>query len=176
MEDKLLMMLYESVNKREKEMLSRRIKEGLRHKKLETMAEIKSMKNVILYLRVNSQNAEDQQKGFEKQEKKLRQFCVDNGINIQGVVKETRSGNKPIGKEVIHYLKQNLEKANTLLFDNWTIFSRNIVNAVNDIERLHKMGFCVKPVDKCRKEIKRDSCMMSICDFIYNDKGYYKNR
>ena len=169
------MTLFESIEKAEKEMISKRIKEGLRLKKIRTNAEIKSMKNAILYLRVASKDEEDQQKGFEKQEKKLRQFCVDNGINIQGVVKETRSGNKPIGKEVIHYL-QNLEKANTLLFDNCTIFSRNIVNAVNDIERLHKMGICVKPVDKCRKEIKRDSCMMSVCDLIYNDNEYYKNR
>ena len=157
-------------------MISKRIKEGLRLKKIRTNAEIKSMKNAILYLRVASKDEEDQQKGFEKQEKKLRQFCVDNGINIKGVIKETRSGNKPIGKEVIHYLKQNLEKANTLLFDNWTKFSRNIVNAANDIERLHKMGFYVKPVDKCRKEINKDSCMMTICDLIYNDNEYYKNR
>ena len=169
MEEQIIMTLFESIEKAEKEMISKRIKEGLRLKKIRTNAKIKSMKNAILYLRVASKDEEDQQKGFEKQEKKLRRFCANNGINIQGVIKETRSGKNRIGKEVISYLKQNSEKANTLLFDNWTIFSRNIVNAVNDIERLQKMGFYVKPVDKWRKEINKDSCMMSICDLIYND-------
>lgn len=172
LDDEMYKPIFLCIEKHEQQMKekhSNRIKIGLRLKKIRTNAEIKSMKNVILYLRVASKNEEDLQNGFEKQEKKLRRFCANNGINIQGVIKETRSGKNRIGKEVISYLKQNSEKANTLLFDNWTIFSRNIVNAVNDIERLQKMGFYVKPVDKWRKEINKDSCMMSICDLIYND-------
>lgn len=64
------------------------------------MFNLRNMKNsytsAILYCRTASNNEEDKIKSFTEQEENLRMFCEEEGINIHGVIKETRNEERNI--------------------------------------------------------------------------------
>jgi site-specific DNA recombinase len=99
--------------------------------------------NVILYLRVSTD--EQAEKGFslDYQEESLRRYCSIKGYNILAVYREDHSAkdfNRPEWKKLMTFVRSNKKSIHQLLFVKWDRFSRNIEHAFAILGQFDSMG------------------------------------
>ena len=107
------------------------------------------MKNVILYVRVSTD--EQANKGFSlrDQEEKLLQYSRDNGMHVLHIYKEDHSAktfNRPEFKKLLEYCKKNYTGIDELLFIKWDRFSRNTAESYNKINLFTELGIKVNAI------------------------------
>ncbi|MDA0317408.1 MAG: recombinase family protein, partial [Bacteroidetes bacterium] len=77
------------------------------------------MKNVILYVRVSTDEQADKGFSLRDQEEKLLKYCNDNRLNIVSIFREDYSAktfNRPEMKKLIGYCRKNHKHVDELLF------------------------------------------------------------
>ena len=107
------------------------------------------MKNVILYVRVSTD--EQAKKGFSlrDQEAKLLQYSRDNGMHVLQTYREDYSAktfNRPEFKKLLEYCKKNFSSIDELLFVKWDRFSRNTAESYNKINLFTELGIKVNAI------------------------------
>jgi site-specific DNA recombinase len=107
--------------------------------------------NVVLYVRVSTD--EQAEKGFslDYQEESLRRFCAIKNYNILGVYREDHSAknfNRPEWRKLMLFVKANKKSVNQLLFVKWDRFSRNIEQAFTTLRQFDTMGIEVNAVEQ----------------------------
>lgn len=99
-------------------------------------------KKAILYIRVSTDEQAEKGHSLQHQEERLRNYCLQNGIEVLQLFKEDYSAktfDRPEWKKVLIYLKSNKEQADLVLFLKWDRFSRNAPEAYNMISVLNKL-------------------------------------
>lgn len=107
------------------------------------------MKNVILYVRVSTD--EQANKGFSlrDQEEKLLQYSRDNAMHVLNIYREDHSAktfNRPEFKKLLEYCKKNYTGIDELLFIKWDRFSRNTAESYNKINLFTDLGIKVNAI------------------------------
>ncbi|MBE9488988.1 MAG: recombinase family protein, partial [Bacteroidetes bacterium] len=109
------------------------------------------MKNVILYVRVSTD--EQANKGFSlrDQEQKLLNYCKLNNFNVLELFREDYSAktfNRPEFKKLTAYCKKNKKLIDELLFIKWDRFSRNTMESYNVINSFRNLGIVVNAIEQ----------------------------
>ena len=101
------------------------------------------MKNVILYIRVSTDEQADRGFSLRDQEDKLRSYCKDNDREVLLVFKEDYSAktfNRPEFKKLLEFSKKNYKNIDELLIVKWDRFSRNTSESYQMIDRFNLLG------------------------------------
>ena len=115
------------------------------------------MKNVILYVRVSTD--EQANKGFSlrDQEEKLVKYCNDHHLTITEIFREDYSAktfNRPEMKKLIGYCRKNHKNIDELLFIKWDRFSRNTAESYNKINLFQGLGINVNAITLLNDNVK----------------------
>jgi site-specific DNA recombinase len=103
---------------------------------------MKKNKIAVLYCRVACDDKNFKYR-LEYQELELRNYCIDNNINVIDCFSEIFSGsnfNRPQWKALISYIRNNPGLIDLLLIHSWDRFSRNISEALSEMDRLNRLG------------------------------------
>lgn len=101
------------------------------------------MTNVILYIRVSTDEQADKGFSMRDQEDKLLKYCSDNRLNVLQIYREDYSAktfNRPEMKRLIAYCKKHHSDIDQLLFVKWDRFSRNTLESYNKINLFNGLG------------------------------------
>ena len=102
------------------------------------------MKNVIIYIRVSTDEQAENGYSLSAQEEKLRKYCTSHGLEIVKTFKEDYSAwkgfERPAYKELTQFIKNNKGKVDSILFTQWSRFSRDIRESYNEINRLKSIS------------------------------------
>ena len=101
------------------------------------------MKNVILYVRVSTDEQADKGFSLRDQEEKLLRHCLDNNLNVLEIYREDYSAktfNRPEMKKLIAHCKKEHKTIDQLLFIKWDRFSRNTSESYNKINLFNSLG------------------------------------
>lgn len=123
---------------------------------------------VVLYCRTCELSNEGKTKYLERQLEQLKDYCNDNELDIQGVVKVERSGHSQIGNKSLSDIigQENGEKI-TLLATEWDIFSKNTSDIVKDMETLRKHNIQIKAIGDHQVNHQYEECLNILSDYIY---------
>ena len=109
------------------------------------------MKNVILYVRVSTDEQADKGFSLRDQEQKLLSYCRTNDLNVALLFKEDYSAktfNRPEFKKLSAYCKKNAKQIDQLLFVKWDRFSRNTMESYNVINMFTDLGIVVNAIEQ----------------------------
>jgi site-specific DNA recombinase len=110
------------------------------------------MKNVLIYSRACTNEQAKNGFNLEFQNKKLLGFCKKNGWNVLETFDEDYTAwkgfNRPAYNQLSSYIKKSKTKVDMVLFTQWSRFSRDYTHAVNEIERLQKLGIEVNAIEQ----------------------------
>ena len=109
------------------------------------------MKNVILYVRVSTDEQADKGFSLRDQEDKLLSHCKLNGLNVVGIYREDHSAktfNRPEFKKLMAHCKKNSRHIDQLLFVKWDRFSRNTMESYNVIHSFLDLGIVVNAIEQ----------------------------
>jgi site-specific DNA recombinase len=98
------------------------------------------MKNVILYVRVSTDEQADRGFSLRDQEEKLLTYCKDNDREVLMVFREDYSAktfNRPEFNKLLKYAKQHHKIIDELLVIKWDRFSRNTSESYQMIDRFN---------------------------------------
>jgi site-specific DNA recombinase len=102
------------------------------------------MKNVILYIRVSTDEQAEKGYSLNAQLELLTKFCVLKGWDILKIFKEDFSAwkgfERPEYRQLKEYLKLNRKKVDYLLFTQWSRFSRDYTSANLELKNLRERG------------------------------------
>jgi DNA invertase Pin-like site-specific DNA recombinase len=108
------------------------------------------MKNVVLYVRVSTDEQADKGFSLRDQEQKLLNYCSVNNLKVS-IFRDDHSAktfNRPEFKKLISFIKKNKSKVNQVLFTKWDRFSRNTLESYNKIEDFHQLGIMVNAIEQ----------------------------
>jgi site-specific DNA recombinase len=100
------------------------------------------MKNVILYVRVSTDEQADRGFSLRDQEEKLLTYCKDNDREVLMVFREDYSAktfNRPEFNKLLKYAKQHHKIIDELLVIKWDRFSRNTSESYQMIDRFNAL-------------------------------------
>ena len=108
--------------------------------------------NVIGYARVSTSDQAENGFSLKLQEDAIVKYCKNNGYNLIEVHKEDFSGkndfNRPKWNQIINYIKKNKNTVNGIVCLRWDRFSRNVVEALLEINALKKKGIAVITIEE----------------------------
>jgi len=127
----------------------------------------------IIYARVSSQHQEN-----ISQIEELKQYAAKNGISIEKVFQEKKSGAKPLEEreelqKAINYLQKNPDVKKVLVWE-FSRIGRKVSEVKKIIEMLHDLkvsvyikNFNIETLDESGKELPMSSFMISVLSAVY---------
>ncbi len=109
------------------------------------------MINVILYLRVSTDEQAEKGHSIKQQEESLTAYCKRMGYNIVGIYKEDHSAknfNRPQWMLLKLFVKANKNIVNKVLFAKWDRFSRSSEKAYPVLAEFRKIGIELNAVEQ----------------------------
>ena len=100
-------------------------------------------KRAILYTRVSTADQKDHGHSLSDQKARLVDFCIKNNVDADCVFVEDYSAknfNRPEYVKLLEYTIKNKKKIDYLLVHRWDRFSRNTLEALQQIELFKSMG------------------------------------
>ena len=101
-------------------------------------------KKAIIYVRVSTDEQGEYGYSLPSQQEVLEKFCYSKGWEVVKVFSDDYTAwkgfNRPAYNELTRFLKANRGKVDTLLFTQWSRFSREYTYSVNEIKRLQDLG------------------------------------
>lgn len=119
--------------------------------------------NVVVYLRVSTD--EQAEKGFslDYQEESLKRYCELKKYNILKIYREDHSAknfNRPEWMKLHSFIKANKKTIHQLLFAKWDRFSRNIEQAFAVLAQYDEMGIEVNASEQLLDSTNPDNRMI----------------
>lgn len=108
-------------------------------------------KKVIIYTRVSTDDQADRGNSLTHQHLVLTQYCELKNYEIMNHFQEDYSAktfDRPAWKELIKYVNANKKIVDAILILRWDRFSRNQMEAINQINSLAKMGIQVESIEQ----------------------------
>lgn len=123
--------------------------------------------NVVLYIRVSTDEQRDKGFSLPAQESKLRDFCKKKNWNILEIFSDDFSAKngfvRPGYINLKEFLKKNRKQIEFLLFTQWSRFSRNATESYREIAELNKMGIEANAIEQWSNSgIPEDGYMRAI--------------
>ena len=109
------------------------------------------MKNVIIYVRVSTDEQKANGYSIPHQLTILRKYCELRGWTIVNTYEEDFSAknfNRPEYKSLFKFCKSHKREIDYVLITKWDRFSRNINHALNEIDALDNLGIEVNAVEE----------------------------
>ena len=109
------------------------------------------MKNVILYVRVSTDEQAGRGYSLRDQEQKLLSYCVNNNFNVLHIFREDYSAKtfkRPEFKKLLEYCKKNKKIVHQLLFIKWDRFSRNTAESYQMIGVFNQLAIQVNAIEQ----------------------------
>ena len=125
------------------------------------------MTNVLLYSRIGTS---DQSFSLSYQEEKMIKHCKENNYNIIKSFKEVYSGkdfNRPEWQSLKLFLKKNKGSINKILVLRSDRFSRNYIEAYNELELLKKLDVVVEIVEYLHGFSEIDNALIQIVNDLH---------
>lgn len=123
---------------------------------------------VVLYCRTCETSNVGNTKYIERQLEQLKDYCEGNDLDIQGIVKEERSGHSRIGeKSLSDFIGQENGEKITLLATDWNVFSSSTSDIVKDMETLRMYNIQLKTIGDRQVNHQYEECLNSLSDYIY---------
>ena len=109
------------------------------------------MKNVILYVRVSTDEQAGKGYSLRDQEQKLINYCLTNNLNILEIFREDYSAKtfkRPEFKKLLDFCKKNKKDVHQLIFIKWDRFSRNTGESYQMIETFNGLAIEVNAIEQ----------------------------
>ena len=109
------------------------------------------MKNVILYVRVSTDEQAGRGYSLRDQEQKLLNYCQNNNYNVLHIFREDYSAKtfkRPEFKKLLEYCKKNKKDIHQLLFIKWDRFSRNTAESYQMIGVFNELAIQVNAIEQ----------------------------
>jgi site-specific DNA recombinase len=109
------------------------------------------MKNVILYVRVSTDEQAGRGYSLRDQEQKLLSYCQNNNFNVLHIFREDYSAKtfkRPEFKKLLEYCKKNKKDIHQLIFIKWDRFSRNTAESYQMIGVFNELAIQVNAIEQ----------------------------
>ncbi len=109
------------------------------------------MKNVILYVRVSTDEQAGRGYSLRDQEQKLLNYCQNNNFNVLHIFREDYSAKtfkRPEFKKLLEYCKKNKKDVHQLIFIKWDRFSRNTAESYQMIGVFNELAIQVNAIEQ----------------------------
>ncbi|TCK68065.1 DNA invertase Pin-like site-specific DNA recombinase [Winogradskyella wandonensis] len=109
------------------------------------------MNNVVLYVRVSTDEQADKGFSLRDQEQKLLSYCDSKNLNVLKLFREDHSAksfNRPEFKKLMSFCSTKSNKVDGLLFIKWDRFSRNTTESYNKISQFNALGITVNAIEQ----------------------------
>lgn len=111
------------------------------------------MKKAIIYKRVSTDEQAEKGYSLQAQESKLVEYCRKNGIEVVKLFTDDFSAKTGFDRPGFNALNEFIgnnkkENIDLILVTQWTRFSRNLVDALVEIERLKKIRVQVNAIEQ----------------------------
>lgn len=109
------------------------------------------MKNVILYVRVSTDEQANRGYSIRDQEQKLLNYCQHNNFTVMGTFREDYSAKtfkRPEFKKLLEFCKKNKKDIHQLLFIKWDRFSRNTSESYQMIDVFNNLAIQVNAIEQ----------------------------
>ena len=109
------------------------------------------MKNVILYVRVSTDEQSDRGYSMRDQEQKLLTYCQNNSFNVLHIFREDYSAKtfcRPEFKKLLEYCKKHKKEVHQMLFIKWDRFSRNTAESYQMITTFSTLAIRVNAIEQ----------------------------
>ena len=109
------------------------------------------MKNVILYVRVSTDEQANRGYSIRDQEQKLLNYCQHNNYTVMGTFREDYSAKtfkRPEFKKLLEFCKKNKKDIHQLLFIKWDRFSRNTSESYQMIDVFNNLAIQVNAIEQ----------------------------
>ncbi len=109
------------------------------------------MKNVILYVRVSTDEQAGRGYSLRDQEQKLLNYCENNNFNVLHIFREDYSAKtfkRPEFKKLLEYCKKNKKDVHQLIFIKWDRFSRNTAESYQMIGVFNQLAIQVNAIEQ----------------------------
>ena len=109
------------------------------------------MKNVILYVRVSTDEQAGRGYSLRDQEQKLLNYCQNNNYNVLQIFREDFSAKtfkRPEFKKLLEYCKKNKKDIHQLIFIKWDRFSRNTAESYQMIGVFNQLAIQVNAIEQ----------------------------
>ena len=108
--------------------------------------------NVVLYVRVSTEEQKEKGLSLPAQEQKLREYCKSKGWNVLKVFSEDHSAwkgfDRPAYEELKEYLESNKKNIHYLLFTQWSRFSRDMTSSLIEFRHLEKLKIVPNAIEQ----------------------------
>ncbi|MEO0038515.1 MAG: hypothetical protein RIQ59_1726, partial [Bacteroidota bacterium] len=109
------------------------------------------MKNVILYVRVSTDEQAGRGYSLRDQEQKLLNYCKNNNLNVLHIFREDYSAKtfkRPEFKKLLEYCKKNKKDIHQMIFIKWDRFSRNTAESYQMIGVFNELAIQVNAIEQ----------------------------
>ena len=109
------------------------------------------MENVILYVRVSTDEQAGRGYSLRDQEQKLLSYCENNNFNVLHIFREDYSAKtfkRPEFKKLLEYCKKYKKDVHQLLFIKWDRFSRNTAESYQMIGVFNQLAIQVNAIEQ----------------------------
>ena len=109
------------------------------------------MKNVILYVRVSTDEQAGRGYSLRDQEQKLLTYCQNNNLNVVHIFREDFSAKtfkRPEFKKLLDFCKKNKKDIHQLLFIKWDRFSRNTSESYQMIDVFNHLDIQINAIEQ----------------------------
>ena len=109
------------------------------------------MKNVILYVRVSTDEQAGRGYSLRDQEQKLINYCQNNNLNVLHIFREDYSAKtfkRPEFKKLLEYCKKNKKDIHQMIFIKWDRFSRNTAESYQMIGVFNELAIQVNAIEQ----------------------------
>ena len=109
------------------------------------------MDNVILYVRVSTDEQAGRGYSLRDQEQKLMAYCQLNNLNVMAIYREDYSAKtfkRPEFKKLLEFCKKNKKSVNQVIFIKWDRFSRNTAESYQMIATFNSLAIRVNAIEQ----------------------------
>ena len=109
------------------------------------------MKNVILYVRVSTDEQAGRGYSLRDQEQKLLTYCQNNNFNVLHIFREDFSAKtfkRPEFRRLLEYCKKNKKDIHQMIFIKWDRFSRNTAESYQMIGVFNQLAIQVNAIEQ----------------------------
>ncbi len=109
------------------------------------------MDNVILYVRVSTDEQAGRGYSLRDQEQKLFAYCQTNKLNVLAIYREDYSAKtfkRPEFRKLLEFCKKNKKSVNQVIFIKWDRFSRNTAESYQMIATFNSLAIRVNAIEQ----------------------------
>ena len=109
------------------------------------------MNNVVLYVRVSTDEQAGKGYSLRDQEQKLLNYCSANNLNVMAIYREDYSAKtfkRPEFKKLLEYCKKNKKIVHQVIFIKWDRFSRNTAESYQMLATFSSMAIQINAIEQ----------------------------